>query len=691
MNDGQTDTIDMDYEDESQVQTQRLEKLDAIVSSMQSLADDQVSKKAQIERRWLEDLTQFHGRYPTDIESNLTAAGKSKLFVNYTRNKTNSWEARLSDMLFPTDDKNWGIGPSPSPELSRSIKDGNQESMNLRTETLKRAAAMETEIQDQLVQCRYGVKMRDVIHDACKLGTGISKGPTASTKNVRKWAPAVGSPGQFELRHVPDARPDHDRVDPWNYFPDMNARAKHEAEFEFERHLLNKQGMRRLAKMPGFDQDAVRAVMDLGPSEGMPTYIQQVKAIVDEGESLENRFHVWEYHGSLDGQDLRLVYEMMGQEDHIEDIGEDDSLAEIRVIMWFCNGKVLKIGAHPLDSGESLYSVFNLEKDDSSIFGFGCPYMMRDSQKSINGAWRMIMDNSALSTGPQVVINKKIITPADGSWNLTPRKIWYATLKNGQGLDHAFKTYGIDGHQEELIQVIALAKQFADDETNLPLVASGESGSHQTQTSGGMSMLMNSVNVVFRRVVKNFDDDMTTPNIRRSYDFNMQFSKKDEIKGDFEIEARGSSVLLVREIQAQNLMSIAMNFANHPIFGKITKPAALYRSLVKANMLPADSIIMTDDEIAVAEAKAAETPPPPDPELLKLESKERIVQMQGDIDIAVANLARDTAMVSLAEKKNMQIEEIRARFGIVESTNQSKERLAGAEMAFKKKTGGDGI
>ena len=41
------------------------------------------------------------------------------------------------------------------------------------------------------------------------------------------------------------------------------------------------------------------------------------------------------------------------------------------------------------------------------------------------------------------------------------------------------------------------------------------------RTAMGMAMLMNAVNVVFRRVVKNFDDDMTMPNISRLYDWNM--------------------------------------------------------------------------------------------------------------------------------------------------------------------------
>jgi hypothetical protein len=46
----------------------------------------------------------------------------AKAFVKLTRHKTNGWAARLSDLLFPTDEKNWGIQPTPMPELAKAAK-----------------------------------------------------------------------------------------------------------------------------------------------------------------------------------------------------------------------------------------------------------------------------------------------------------------------------------------------------------------------------------------------------------------------------------------------------------------------------------------------------------------------------------------------------------------------------------------
>jgi hypothetical protein len=51
------------------------------------------------------------------------------------------------------------------------------------------------------------------------------------------------------------------------------------------------------------------------------------------------------------------------------------------VIVHFCQGRVLKLSPEwPLDSGESLYSIANLEDAEGQLFGYGIPAIMADSQ-----------------------------------------------------------------------------------------------------------------------------------------------------------------------------------------------------------------------------------------------------------------------------------------------------------------------
>ena len=198
---------------------------------------------------------------------------------------------------------------------------------------------------------------------------------------------------------------------------------------------------------------------------------------------------------------------------------------------------------------------------------------------------------------------------------------------------------------------------------------------------------MNSTNVVFRRVIKNWDDDMTTPNVQRAYHFNMQFSDKEEIKGDYEVHARGSSVLMVREMQAQSLMTLLMNASAHPVLGPLTKIPALYRKAVQANQIPSDEVVLTEDEVAEMEAERMNQPPPPDLEMMKIEVQERIATATNEMKLMVAELDHQRAMMELAEKRNMSVEQIQADLEKTNMTTQSSERKLAVEVAMREATG----
>jgi len=716
-----------DREDEQERLRQGLR---SIVSMLAMDAEDRVSKRNLIEQRWLQDLRQYNSEYETDVLQDIKKADKSELFINQTRPKSNACEARLSDMLFPTDDDNWGIRPTPVPELAdeakaaadkvkEALKQANKQGENgdvqgqaqtlaaavpfetragelkaEMTEANRRSDAMADEIRDQLKECQYAIQSRDVINDACQIGTGIMLGPIASTERSRRsWQKPEGS-NVHELTRVEDRRPMFRRVDPWGFFPQTDALTIEDSESNFERFLKTMKGMRDLAKEPGFDKDAIRRVVEGNRQTQIPSYMSELRAI--KGDNLaptETRFTVWCYRGPLEVEQIKILCECTQNEKVAEFLLEDgsvDPLAEMNVVVWFSDDEVLKFGIHHLDSGETLYSVYNIEKDKASIWGYGIPYIMRNSQAALNGAWRMMMDNAGLSSGPQIVVDQSVIEPGDGIWSILARKIW---LKKPEAPANkrGFETYEIPSHQGDLERIIMLAKQFIDDETAISEIAQGEQGAHTTQTKGGMAMLMNAVNVVFRRMVKGWDDDITVPNIRRIYDFNMQFSNKEHIKGDYEIDARGTSVLLVREVQSQNLMTVANNFAGHPVFGQLVKSAPLLRKLFQSMMIEADEVVLDDDEIKRMVDRQNQEPKP-DPEQIKAEAAIALVKMKGDFEIQIETMRRDTAMMQLAQNSNLSTEEVRARFGIESEKIQSKERIeaeksASAERIFAAEVG----
>jgi len=629
----------MEYVEETQnlveLEEELAQRLNTFASRLSKLATEQVAKKNQVEQRWLEDIRQYHGEYnPSDL-SRLRESMGSEVFVNITRNKTNAAEARLQDMLFPTDDRNWGITPTPVPELEKL---SNEQSVDPQTgepldaivvarellsQAKEKASAMQEEIDDQLTESRYQPKARDIIHDACQLGTGVVKGPVIVGRTKKRWDTLQD--GVSVLQIVEALEPSVERVDPWDFFPDMSATRVDEAEFFFERRRLSKKQLRDMAKLPGVLTSQVRELVknDAKSTHIARTHIDDIRNItgintIGEG----NKYEVWEYHGPISKSEF--LDAMMGSDSEYTEEEIDELDDEIEAVVFFSANSVIKVVINPMDSGDRPYSVFNWETDESSIFGFGVPYLMRNPQKVINAAWRMMMDNSGLSVADQLVINRELLQPADGSWEMTPKKMWYLRDKT-RSVQEAFASFSTPSHQQEMANIFQMARQLADEETNLPLIAQGEQSSHITKTSSGMAMLMNSSNIVLRKAVKNWDDDISRPLITRFYDWNMQFNDNPNIKGDFSIDARGSGALLVREKQQENLMVYANISASNPFFSQRRDWAGLDREIAKSLEVPYENITLSDAEIAEATQAQQEQP---DPNQIAAEMESQIKQAE---------------------------------------------------------------
>lgn len=190
-------------------------------------------------------------------------------------------------------------------------------------------------------------------------------------------------------------------------------------------------------------------------------------------------------------------------------------------------------------------------------------------------------------------------------------------------------------------------------------------------------MLMNSANTLFRRVVKNWDDDVTTRMIRAYYDWNMQFSDKQDIKGDYEVKARGTSVLLVREIQSQNLMVLAERMTGHPILGDLIKPEVVARMLVRSMMLDPADVVRSDEEVKLVQASRQQAP---NPEVIRAKSMLQAAQIKAETDIQVAQMNYDREMMSLAQRHNMELDKLKGLMSRAEIDANNKERLIAAEI-----------
>jgi len=639
---------------------------------------DSIYQRTTIDERILDDLRQFHGRYSHQEERDLEQAGRSRVFVNMTRPKTNAAEAQMVDLLFPNDDRNWGIQPTPVPEMVEQLADDSpavvggteyqDENGNIiknsdlvrREMEIARTACnlMEEEIEDQLVESSFNSKCRQVIHDGVTVGTGILKGPVVTGKLDRVYKrvqdPETGTE-TFMLLMEESFVPATEVVRPWDFFPDMSGANIGECEFVFERRYMTRKQVRELVKRKGYPETQVRKVLDMSATETQhgTGAVDDIRRLAGLNDTLnDSRYEVWEYHGPVSLAVFK-EFEVPG----FEEIDEEDALTERDGVVIYCGGIVLSVRAHVIDHDATFpYRVWNWEEDESCIFGKGVPRLMNHEQRIMNTAWRALLDNASVTAGPQIGLRRKHVNPVDGNWEIKAFKLW--EIREGGSMGEAMQKMEFNNHQGELSNIYQMGRQMADEVTGLPMLQQGEQGP-STPVLGGMSMLMNAANTVRRNQVKMWDDRVTTPLIRDFYHFNMRYSQRDDIKGDYQVHARGTSALLVRETLSNAILNLLNLAGANPMVGNVVAPKIreIMVQWAKTQQLPKDliptveEIMQYEENVRAAQEGQGQALSPAE---INAQAQLQVEQMRSELKQQQMQLEAQNSERELAMKAQMQ-------------------------------------
>lgn len=590
------------------------DKVAVLVADLQRTLEMDISAKSLIEERMLKDLRQYHGRYPHETENRLKRqadlSGSSTIFVNETRSRCDNAAARVGELLFPTEDRNFTLSPTPDPELSGALQlpiAEIQEAARITQEVAEeRAEAMQRLIDDQLYQSDYNSQARDCIRDAVKLGTGILRGPYAKTSTNKRWTPQTASDGSTVhiLEMDKTIRPAVRRVSPFDFYPDMAATDLDNCEHFFERKYMSRRMLQQLLEHPAYIRSQVVKVLE-NVQEGRDANrrnqdihrrLQEISDVYSTDAQSDSGYEVWTYTGAV-SQDM---LDAAG----IRSKGPD--YLERQVEVEFVDGIAIRVALLPLDTEEIPYSAFNWIPADGSVFGFSLATILRAPQEVVNKAWRTMLDNAALSVGPQVVMDKAAVEPSDGSPYLTSRKVWYKK-DQGKSVRDVFHAFTIDSTQPQLTEIFNTGQELADQESNMPRLLSGDVGDVPIQTATQTAMLMNAANSFLRSIAKQWDDRITVPLIRRYYDWNMQFHSDPEVKGDMEIKPRGASSLMIKETQT-NLLFQLLSMAQTPNLAPLTKFPELYRKVIETMHINPDEIVKSNEQIMTEAQETAQQP-----------------------------------------------------------------------------------
>ena len=726
-------------EDRQAAQERTEEKLQTFGSNLAQQRDEWIRSRYSygVDKRWLEDEDQYNAKdninkaasqmmtsveqgYP--VTTQMAKPHRSTVYIGLTRQKSNAAEARLADILLPTDDRNWGIQPTPKPDLMTMARDtqmaGDKQTGEpllspdtgepLRMKDIARAAmdvarkkaeAMQLEIDDQLTECDYNAEVRKVIHNSAVLGTGVVKGPIVTNRTRKAWQPYKDIEGNqiHTLEIVEEIKPASFSVDPRNVWPDPGCGDSiHNGKGIYEREQLTARQVRELAKQPGFMKAQLRKVLEEGPKKSAT--FQELKD-EDQRDIARDVYEMWTYWGEVEHEDLEATGVA---------VGEKDELRSISACVVMINSTVVKAFLNPLEGGDLPYDFFVWEKVAGSVWGYGVPYLMRAQQRVLNAAWRQMMDNSGVTSGPQIIVKAGTIQPADKQWQISARKIWYAT-DDVDDVRKAFTAVEFNSHQTELANIIKMAMELADQETGVPAITQGEKGA-APDTVGGMQMLMNSANVVLRRLVKQFDDSVTKPHIRRYYDYNMMYSEDEEIKGDFSIDARGSSALLVRDIQNQSFLNLLAAAAN-PTFGIYIDTQKLFEKALQAQHIDPKDVFKPEDELEKIKEQMAnpQQQQAPDPrvqaaqiraqtdmerakaqnagDMMEIQLRQTLAQQEGELRMAELQMTREIEMLKMSNNQNISLEEIKAKLAETAIRERGKKEIYAAEQNLKLRTG----
>lgn len=535
------------------------------------------------EIKWMRNLRQYLGQHDPEVEAKLDP-NKAKTYPRVTRVKTVSMVARLMNLLFPESDKNYGIEPSPVPNLSP--EDMNSVLTALYEETggemgdeeieeavirfaAERGRNLELEIDDQLEELggdrsiSYVTLCKQVIKSGVTFGIGVLKGPMSRTQMQRSWTQNPMT-GMWEPVTTQVYRPQFEFVSIWDYYPDMTAKTFSQMDGQFQRHVLSRHQLRKLADRSDFLGENIKAYLNKTPNGNYKrrTYETELKSMgvaLNTGDQQGRKYEAIQWYGYISAYDLIQCGVEVPEELRNEEVEAD---------IWMLDNEVIKADISPwveLDTGYkvNMYHQFVFEEDDTSLTGNGLPNIMRDSQMSITAASMMMMDNASVVCGPNLELNTDLLRMDQDLRSVSPHKLWY---REGLGADAnmpAIREIKIDSHITELTQVINLFQQFADAETFVGPATGGDmqkAPSEPFRTAAGASLIRNDAALPFKDVVRNFDV-FTESVITSLVAFNQQLNPKPHIQGDFQVQAKGSTSLMAKEVRGMQLDSFVQTLS----------------------------------------------------------------------------------------------------------------------------------
>ena len=635
----------------------RQERLESFAQSLKRLRDRAVQWRAGtgIEREWDEaddayegvddaNRGQYRVAKPSSpdggyLRSERDRSGRSTVLLNITAPYVDSAAARIGDMLLPVDDTSWSLEPTPVPDgvaqpqsleqvsqptaIAQAMPGGMPQPQPPDVREMARQA--QKQIEDWLVECQWHNHMRKVFDDAARLGTGVLKGPVPARRVVRKVQRAPEGVAIVQQESiVPESR--------WiplrNVYPDPACGddvAK--GAYVWECDKVSAKQLREMRGLPGYLDEEINAVLEAGPGSAKSGTPQECRD--------DSLFDVWYFTGQAEREDLEAA--------QIEFDEDTDPGVSAPCMVTLVEDRVVQAALSPLDTGDLPYDFMVWKRREGLPWGIGVGKQIQTPQRGLTAALRATMDNAGVSSGAQVVMNRSGITPVDGQWQIGGGlKLWW--LNEGAEVNEvrkAFEVYTIPSLQAELMSIAQFYIKMAEDVTGIPQMMQGQLGQQAPDTFSGQLLLMNNAGALLRRIARLCDDLVTERHIRRYYDWLLVYGEDDAIKGDFRINARGSTAMVELALQNQFVQQMGQLVGN-PAYG--IDPEKWFAEMLKSQRI--DPQRFTLDEEKKAQLAQQQPPQPPQVQVAQInaQARQQVAQLQAQVDQQVAQMVQQSSV-----------------------------------------------
>jgi hypothetical protein len=276
-----------------------------------------VSDRRIVELRWLANQRQYLGLYDPEVEKSFSP-NRSKAYPKITRTKCISVLARIMNLMFQGNERNWELHAAPWPDITaQEVRDAitlaqEKDSQagvqspdpsdafafnNYVMEALDRYADLRADklatlIDDQLQELGghqaldYVALNRAVIRSGIMYGLGVLRGPFVRKSETVTWkiakppAPPLSQAGPAQMNgagppapqapQAPQApvpavkpvkqttfKPYFEFLPVWDFYPDLSAKTLQGMDGYFVRHVMSRTQVKELGGRPDFFPDVI--------------------------------------------------------------------------------------------------------------------------------------------------------------------------------------------------------------------------------------------------------------------------------------------------------------------------------------------------------------------------------------------------------------------------------------------------